>query len=243
MKMESEYIWKGNFFKWEAYCAGANCVCMVEWLNMPWRSFSAFHQGLLIIGNPEMVCVSWCEWRDLKSAAFSSAVHRQKRGQNLPVFCSRHGLQLGHISYLHPDEQALEEVTEVGILSFEFFLTECMFFFNPHLRTCSLTLGTGEGREREKERSISMRGKYWSAVSGMHSEWDLRTKPQSRHVPWPGIKLAALQFMGWCSHQLSHTSKGRSFDIRTRKDLVNRSVCLCPEQPFLSPETHCLAFP
>ena len=79
-------------------------MCMVEWLTMPWRSVSAFHHSMLIIGNTGTVCAASCDRRDLRSGAFQLAVQRQKRGGKLPVFSGAHRLQLGHVSRLDPDE-------------------------------------------------------------------------------------------------------------------------------------------
>lgn len=130
MKMESDYI--RHFYKCEAYRAGANCVCMVEWLNMPWRSFSAFNQSLLVIKTTEIVCVAWCERIDLRLVAFPFAVHRKKRDRKLPLLYSGHRLQLGHVSCLDPNEKVLEEVTVIGILTCLWSI-KLYFFFPEHL--------------------------------------------------------------------------------------------------------------
>lgn len=118
MQMGSGYIWKG-IFKGKAYCAGANCVCAVEWPNMPWRSLPAFHQSLLRI-EPQKWGWGVCGLkgkRDLRSMAFPLTSHRQKRWKAC-LFSWTHRLQLGHVSCLEPGEQALEEGT-IGDLTSE----------------------------------------------------------------------------------------------------------------------------
>ena len=64
----------------------------------------------------------------------------------------------------------------------------CTFFFNPHMKTCLLILGTGEGREREKktlmwERNIN--GFFfcacphwgWNHNPGMCPDWESNPPP------------------------------------------------------------------
>ena len=64
------------FFHWEAYHAGANCVCTVGWLNMPWRRVSAFHHSMLIN-------------RKLRNGVCSPLGTEQPRAGGFPVSCSK----------------------------------------------------------------------------------------------------------------------------------------------------------
>lgn len=62
------------FFQWEAYHAGANCVCTVGWLNMPRRSVSTFHHSMLIN-------------RKLRNGVCSPLGTEQPRARGFPVSC------------------------------------------------------------------------------------------------------------------------------------------------------------
>lgn len=64
------------FFQWEAYHAGANCVCTVGWLNMPRRSVSTFHHSMLIN-------------RKLRNGVCSPLGTEQPRAGGFPVSCSK----------------------------------------------------------------------------------------------------------------------------------------------------------
>ena len=69
----------------------------------------------------------------------------------------------------------------------------------------------GERREKNRERNIDMREKHQWVASCMSLDWG--PTPQSRHVPWQGIKLATLCFRGQCPTNWATLvrSKGRTF--------------------------------
>ena len=72
------------------------------------------------------------------------------------------------------------------------------FLKNPHLEDMSLILGREEGRERERKR-------HQLVASHTCSNWGWN--PQTRKVPWPGIKPAAFRCTGWCSNQPCHLAR------------------------------------
>ena len=51
-------------------------------------------------------------------------------------------------------------------------------------------------KEEGRERNMEMREKHRPVASGMCP--DQGPNPQSRHVPWLGIKLVTFHFVGWC---------------------------------------------
>ena len=81
------------------------------------------------------------------------------------------------------------------------------FFFSFFI----LTQGHAYWLEREREggRENHQCEKHRSIASHMCCDRGLNLQP--RHVSWQGLEPASLQFMGQCSHQLSHTSQGCLF--------------------------------
>ena len=84
-------------------------------------------------------------------------------------------------------------------------------FYNPHPRICLLIWQ----RERERGENIYGREKHQSIVASCpHSAQ--RSNPQSRPVPWLGIKPATFWCTGHCSNQLSHWAR-TGFFLNTYK--------------------------
>ena len=80
----------------------------------------------------------------------------------------------------------------------------------------------GKGREGERKRTIDVREKRGSVASHTCPDWEPNLQP--RYVPWPGIEPAALQFMGWCSIQLSHNGQGGNVNFKKNYTLTKKCM-------------------
>ena len=65
-----------------------------------------------------------------------------------------------------------------------------------HIFFLLLILEREEGREKKQEKHIDVKEKHWLVASFMYYNWE--SNPQSRLVPWWGIKPVAFWFAGWC---------------------------------------------
>ena len=72
------------------------------------------------------------------------------------------------------------------------------FLRNPYLRILLLILERGMERERDREFLCEKR---WLFASHAYPEWGLN--PQTRYMPWLGVKPATFWCTGRCSNHLS----------------------------------------